>query len=219
MGLMQWHRAETSQTERSNSLKHLTEGELLDVFETARRRSTRDHAMLIVCFQHAFRVSELISLKLGNIDWRNMEITIQRLKGSLTTTQPLFRMRGRPCMDEVSALRTWLKVRPADSGSDFLFVSQKGRFNRNTVYRIFAKDCRLASEARVARGERPISESCWHIHALKHSRVTSVVGKMDLYLVKLLAGHAALSSTLRYAHGSQKLACQEAHRVSIETFS
>jgi integrase/recombinase XerD len=208
-----------SQAERSNSLKHLSEDELLDVFETARRRSTRDHALLIVWFQHALRASELISLKLRDIDWRNMEITIQRLKGSLKTTQPLFRMRGRPCMDEVSALRTWSKERPSDSGSDFLFVSQKGRFNRNTVTRIFAKHCRLTSEARVARGEKPIAESCRHIHALKHSRVTSVVGKMDLYLVKLLAGHAALSSTLRYAHGSQKLACDEAQRVSVETFS
>jgi site-specific recombinase XerD len=122
-------------------------------------------------------------------------------------------------MDEVFALRTWLKERPSDWGSDFLFVSQKGRFNRNTVTRIFAKYCRLASAARVARGERPIGESCWHIHALKHSRVTSVIGKMDLYLVKLLAGHAALSSTLRYAHGSQKLACDEAQRVSIKMFA
>src|ERR1035437_10385662 len=163
----------SSQTERSNSLKHLNEDELLDVFETARRRSARDHALLIVCFQHALRASELIYLRLGDIDW----------------------------------------------GTDFVFVSQKGRFNRNTVNRIFAKYCRLASEARVARRERPIGESCWHIHALKHSRVTSVVGKMDLYLVKLLAGHASLSSTLLYAHGSQKLACHEAQRVSVETFS
>lgn len=207
------------QTEPSNSLKHLNEDELLDVFETARRRSARDHAMLLVCFLHALRASELVALKLGDIDWRNMEITIERLKGSLKTTQPLFRMRGRPCMDEVAALRSWLKDRPKDSGSDLLFLSQKGPFDRNTVCRIFAKYCRLASEARVARGERPIAESCWHIHALKHSRVTSLVGKMDLYLVKLLAGHAAIGSTLRYAHGSQKLACQEAQRVSVETFS
>jgi hypothetical protein len=28
-------------------------------------------------------------------------------------------------MDEVSALRTWLRERPNDWGSDFLFVSQK----------------------------------------------------------------------------------------------
>lgn len=74
-------RPEGRQTKQSNSLKHLTEDELLDVFEAARRRSTRDHAMLLVCFQHALRASELISLKLSDIDWRNMEITIQRLKG------------------------------------------------------------------------------------------------------------------------------------------
>jgi integrase len=210
---------EFRQAEESNSLKHLSEDELLDVFEIALRRSTRDHAMLLVCFQHALRASELISLRLSDIDWRNMEITIRRLKGSLETTQPLFRMRGRPCMDEVSALRSWLKERPQDLGSDLLFISQKGPFDRNTVSRIFAKYCRLASQARFTRGQRPIAESCWHIHTLKHSRVTSLVGKMDLYLVKLLAGHAALTSTLRYAHGSQKLACQEAQRVSVETFS
>jgi integrase len=210
---------EGRQTRQSNSLKHLTEDELLEIFETTRRRSTRDHAMLLVCFLHALRASELVALKLADIDWRNMEITVRRLKGSLTTTQPVFRMRGRPCMDEVHALRCWLKERPRDSGSDLLFLSKKGRFDRNTVNRMFAKYCRLASEARVARGEMPIAQSCRHIHALKHSRITSVVGKMDLYLVKLLAGHAAIGSTLRYAHGSQKLACQEAQRVSFEAFS
>ena len=212
-------RPEGRQTQQSNCLKHLIEEELLDVFETARRRSTRDHAMLLVCFLHALRASELVALRLSDIDWRNMEITVQRLKGSLKTTQPLFRMRGRPCMDEVAALRSWLKARPKDAGSDYLFISQKGRFDRNTVNRMFAKYCRLASEARVARGERPIAESCRHIHALKHSRITSVVGKMDLYLVKLLAGHANLSSTLIYSHGSQKLACREAQRVLFDAFS
>ncbi len=212
-------RPEGRQAQQSNSLKHLTEDELLDVFEAARRRSARDHAMLLVCFQHALRASELVALKLSDVDWRNMEITVQRLKGSLKTTQPLFRMRGRPCMDEVSALRSWLKERPRDCGSDLLFISKKGKFDRNTVNRMFAKYCRLASEARAARGGRPIADSCRHIHALKHSRITSVVGKMDLYLVKLLAGHAAIGSTLRYAHGSQKLACREAQRVSFEAFS
>ena len=40
-------------------------------------------------------------------------ITIQRLKGSLKTTQPLYAHRGQPLLDEVAALRSWLKVRPA----------------------------------------------------------------------------------------------------------
>jgi hypothetical protein len=53
-----------SQVERSNSLKHLSEDELLDVFETAPRRSTRDHAPLVVCSQNALRASELMSLRM-----------------------------------------------------------------------------------------------------------------------------------------------------------
>ena len=134
-----------SQAERSNSLKHLSEDELLDVFETARRRSPRDHALLIVCFLHALRATELISLRLTDIDWRNMEITIQRLKGSLKTTQPLFRMRGRPCMDEVSALRTWLKERPSDSGSDFLSFRK----------RVGSTATRLIASLRSTAGLRP----------------------------------------------------------------
>ncbi len=177
---------------------------------------------MIVCFQHALRASELISLKLGDIDWRNMDITIQRLKGSLKTTQPLFRMRGRPCMDEVSALRSyWLKEQPSliQVPIFFSFHTKVG----STATRLTAFSCSTAGwrkpKLALTRSERPIAESCWHIHALKHSRVTSVVGKMDLYLVKLLAGHASLSSTLLYAHGSQKLACHEAQRVSVETFS
>ncbi len=77
--------ARDSQAERSNSLKHLSEDELLDVFETARRRSPRDHALLIVCFQHALRASELISLKLGDIDWHNMAVASRLEKAQVAT--------------------------------------------------------------------------------------------------------------------------------------
>ena len=69
MGVMTRRGAGTLQAERSSSLKRLSEDELLDVFEVARLRSARDHALLIVCFQHALRASELISLRFGDIDW------------------------------------------------------------------------------------------------------------------------------------------------------
>jgi hypothetical protein len=63
-------------------------------------------------------------------------------------------------MDEVSAFGTWLRERPSAWGFDFLFVSQKSRFNSNTVNRIFAKYCRLASDARVNRGARLEKQKC-----------------------------------------------------------
>ena len=43
----------------------------------------------------------------------------------MQTTQPLFLHRGQPLLDEVVALRVWMRVRPSD-GSDYLFASQKG---------------------------------------------------------------------------------------------
>ena len=192
---------EGAQAERSNSLKHLTEDELLDVFETARRRSSRDHALLIVCFQHALRASELVSLRLGDIDWRNMEITIRRLKGSLKTTQPLFRMRGRPCMDEVSALRTWLNERPRDSG-DLLFLSQKGgRLDRSQFFRLFQS---IAAAAGLPAEKR-------HPHALKHSIASHLVSEnVNLALVKQQLGHKSIGSTMRYVTTSDQQASKAA---------
>jgi integrase len=47
------------------------------------------------------------------------------MKGSLDTVQPLYPPRGVPLLDELAALRAYLRDREAD-GSDFLFVSQKG---------------------------------------------------------------------------------------------
>jgi hypothetical protein len=38
--------------------------------------------------------SELVSLQLDDTYWRNMEITVQRLKGSSKITQPLSRLQG-----------------------------------------------------------------------------------------------------------------------------
>ena len=76
----------------------------------------------------------------------------------------------------IDALKAWLKVRKAD-GSDFLFVSQKGGALRpETATHLFFKYCKMASEERVARGERPIARSCWNFKILKHSSITVPFG-------------------------------------------
>ena len=83
------------------------------------------------------RASEVCGLKLADVDLKAASIVIRRIKGSLQTTQPLFPHRGQPLLDEVAALRSWLKVRPTD-GSDYLFTSQKGgRLDRTQFFRLF----------------------------------------------------------------------------------
>ena len=89
-------------------------------------------------------------------------ITIKRLKGSLKTVQPLYAHRGQPLLDEVAALRAWLKVRPAD-GSDYLFVSQKGgRLDRTQFFRIFQAVAE-AADLPAEKGTPTASSIRWQV--------------------------------------------------------
>jgi type 1 fimbriae regulatory protein FimB len=186
----------------------LSPAEVLSVLRVARDRAARDWAILLVAYLHACRASELCNLALDDVNLRTGSILIRRLKGSLETTQPLYPHRGEPLMDEVKALKAWLKVRPED-GSAFLFNSQKGgRLSRSQVFRIFqqcAKDAGLPDNRRF-------------VHILKHSRASHLIGRMDVALVKQTLGHKALSSTMVYAHVRDEDAAKEARRVTMQIF-
>lgn len=139
---------------------------------------------------------------------RTGSLLVRRLKGSLETAQPLHPHRGEPLLDEVKALKTWLKERPND-GSAFLFNSQKGgRLSRYQIFRIF-QDCALAAG---------LPEDRRFVHILKHSRASHLVGKMDVALVRQAMGHKSLASTMVYAHVRDEDAAREARRVTMELF-
>ncbi len=216
-----FERTESQKTATANELKHLSESELLDVLECARKVSSRDHALLLVAFTHGLRNQEVARLRIGDLDWKSQEITIRRLKSSLDTVQPIVRHRGRPALCEMTALRTLRKERrPSNEPSDFLFVSKKGgALGQRQVNRLFAEYCELASQARIARNQLPIAKSVRHVHCLKHSRGTSLVERgVNPYRIKLILGHKSMASTERYLHGSQKQAWAEAQRLSMEVF-
>lgn len=169
--------------------EHLTPSEIQAVIKAAKVRSTRDWAMVLLGYRHGLRASEVCGLKLSDVDIRNESITLRRLKGSLKTVQPLYRHRGQPLLDEVHAMKAWLRER-ADDGSDYVFTSQKGgRLDRTQFFRIFQA---LATEAGLPTEKR-------HPHCLKHSLGTHLVQRnTNLALVKQALGHKSISSTLRY---------------------
>ena len=124
---------------------------------------------------------------------------MERLKGSLRTTQAITAHRGEPLLDELKALKAWLRERRFD-GSDFLFTSQKGgRLHRSQFFRLFRS---VAAEAGLAPHKR-------HPHVLKHSLATHLVAaNVNLALVKAQLGHRAITSTLKYVSTSDKQASQ-----------
>ena len=82
--------------------------------------------MILVAYKHGMRASEVCNLRLDDIDMKNGSIVVERLKGSLRTTQAMTEHRGEPLLNELKALREWLRQR-VDDGSDYLFTSVRPR--------------------------------------------------------------------------------------------
>jgi type 1 fimbriae regulatory protein FimB len=169
-------------------MQALTPEEILRVLKTA-SKSRRNHAMILLAYRHGMRASEVCNFKLSDIDLKNAEITIRRLKGSLKTVQPLADLPGQPLLSEKRVLRAWLAERK--DASDYVFTSQKGgRLDRSAFFRVFRA---VAEQAGLPPEKR-------HPHCLKHSLGYALVaGNVHLSIVKQALGHKNIASTARYA--------------------
>lgn len=187
----------------------LTPEEMLAVFRAAKDRGVRDWAMILVAYRHGLRASEVCGLRLVDADLKDGAISIQRLKGSMRTVQPLYTHRGQPILDEVAALRSWLKVRPAD-GSNYLFTSQKGgRLDRTQFFRVFQTIAKAAG--------LPVEKR--HPHCLKHSLASHLVaGNVNLALVKQALGHRSISSTMVYVGTTDAQAAEAVQAALMGVF-
>src|ERR1700690_1752983 len=122
---------------RKQTMIHLEPAEVLAVLRAARAKGGREWAMIVVAYKHGMRASEVCNLRLDDVDLKNGSIVVERLKGSLRTTQAVTEHRGEPLLNELKALREWLRQR-VDDGSDYLFNSQKGwRLDRSQFFRLF----------------------------------------------------------------------------------
>jgi type 1 fimbriae regulatory protein FimB/type 1 fimbriae regulatory protein FimE len=136
--------------------------------------------MILVCFRHGLRVSELINLKWEQIDVDGALLHVTRLKNGSPSTQPL---TGR----ELRALRRLR--RESDAGSPFVFVSERGApFTADG----FAK---TVARAGVAAGlEMPV-----HPHMLRHACGYTLAAKgTDTRTVQAYLGHRSIQNTVKY---------------------
>jgi site-specific recombinase XerD len=187
----------------------LTPQETLDLLKTARKRSVRDWAMILLAYRHGLRASEVCGIKLADLDVKSGSISIRRLKGSLHTVQPLYQHRGQPLLDETPALRSWLRKRPAD-GSDYLFSSQKGgKLSRIQFFRVFQRVAQITGLAVEKR----------HPHVLKHSLASHLVaGNANLALIRQALGHRSINSTMAYIGTSDTQAAEALQRALMCLF-
>lgn len=173
-------------------MKALTREELQRLLDNTREPL---RTMIRFAFLHGARVSELVGLKRADVDLRAGVVTLRRLKGSLTTQQPLS-----------DAERVGLaKVLEQNQSSPYCFLMRSGQpISRLTFGRWFKRACL----------ENGIDASKAHPHILKHACVTYLLqNKMPIVHVQVYVGHASIQSTTRYCHITDEEASAEAMKI------
>ena len=62
----------------------LSPTELIVLLKTAREHSIRAWASILLAYKHGLRCSEVCDLRLADLELKSNQITIRRLKGSMT---------------------------------------------------------------------------------------------------------------------------------------
>ena len=78
----------------NNSMVHLEPAEVLAVLRAAKAKGAREWSMIVLAYKQGLRASEVCNARLGDVDLKNGSIVVERLKGSLRTTQALTEHRG-----------------------------------------------------------------------------------------------------------------------------
>lgn len=147
----------------------------------------RDRAMLELLYASGMRVSELISLNLGDVDVTGDSVRCFG-KGNKERLIPIYRQAALIVKDYIEGARTHL-ARNRDEKA--LFLNRRGeRLTRQGFWQI------LKGYAKAAELDAEITP-----HTLRHSFATHMLsGGADLRSVQELLGHANISTTQVYTH-------------------
>ncbi len=159
-----------------------TEAEIEKLMTTARKHGRygfRDSLMVLLCYVHGFRASELVRLQWSDIDWERGLIHCRRVKNGTNTDHPL---TGR----ELRGLRK-LKAEQKPP-SRYIFMTERGQpFTPDGFYKLMI---RLGERAKVAAA-RP--------HRLRHSCGFKLANDgRDTRAIQFYLGHSDIRSTCRY---------------------
>ena len=204
---------------------YLTSDELKKLLEYVKENATQPFVHPMFCFAAytGARRSEMIRVRLADIDFEARSVTIRekkRVKGQITT-------RRVPLSDFlIDVLRTWIAAHP---GGGFLFaqsgiVARSKKRSPTTGHRGPKKRGTTTSERqrtvkpRKAHGgesvtpdethdhfQRTLAESEWSYirgwHCLRHSFVSACATRgIDQRMIETWAGHMSPEMNKRYAH-------------------
>ncbi len=182
---------------------YLTDEESVHLLTTIAQKARvlvreRDLAMVILFLHTGLRVSELTKLDLVNVDLRTGQIKIGR-KGNKEQYLPLN-------SETVNRLARYLANRPEAQNGRFFVGSKGGNLTRTYVYEVVRRYLKLAGISKGKRGP----------HVLRHTFCTRLHQKgVTPFIIKDLAGHKSLNTTMRYIRIENKEQAEAVERLEF----
>jgi len=171
-------------------IRHLNREEiraLLDAPDPGSASGLRDRAMLQLAFAAGLRISELVGLRLDQLERGPTPCVHVMGKGRRERILPLWKQ-------PVSAITAWLKAR-APNGDPELFLNAAGHaMTRSGFEYILAKHVAAAAKSQPSIAAKRVTP-----HVLRHScAMHTLQATRDIRKVALWLGHASLDCTEIY---------------------
>ena len=169
----------TDEHERNKDFLSEQEVETLRKEARTGRYGERDDCLILMVYRHGLRVTEAAELRIKDLDLKTSRLWVGRLKGSLSTHQPI---EG----DELRVIKRYLAMR--DDDLPWLFVTERGgQLTRSGIYRLITRIAERAGLDDV------------HPHTLRHSCGYYLAEKQaGERVIQDYLGHRNPRHTMRY---------------------
>ena len=161
---------------------------MLNAVEMYKPEGQRNKAIIEMLYSCGLRVSELISIKVSNINFRTGVVKIEG-KGNKERLIPLSKNAKDEIKRYLKVYRDWLDIEK--EYEDVLFLNKRGTaLSRVMVFNIIKH---LANRAGIKKNVSP--------HTFRHSFASHLVsGGADLRAVQDMLGHESILTTEIYTH-------------------
>ncbi|MHC1772369.1 MAG: tyrosine-type recombinase/integrase [Flexilinea sp.] len=162
------------------------EKKLLQSIDRSTQRSKRNYAMILLAIRTGLRQSDIINLKLTEIDWRNNAINIIQKKNGRALSLPLLPDVGNALADYI------LYARPI-SNEPYIFLKIIPPFTKLT-------DCYSVSRHALDKaGLRQEAGQYKGFHIFRHSVASRMLqGETPLSVISNTLGHGSMESSKMY---------------------
>ena len=154
---------------------------LLESLPRTRKVDIRNYAIILLAARLGLRISDILNIKLKDIDWKNCKLTIIQPKTNNLNVLPLSKEVGWAIIDYINKSRPKCK-------NEYLFVKMKYPFEKLAKFTEFNKY--------FDKCDIEVNDTKKGIHNLRHSLASNMLDNdIPIHIISSVLGHSSINTT------------------------